>query len=108
MVIADIGAGGGYYCFRFAKLVGDKGRVYAADLNQDYLQLIEAAVTRHGLRSKLKPGGRIAIIEHTNSGCLGHATPPEKIREAMRKAGYRTARVHDFLPRQSFAVFVPE
>lgn len=32
-VIADIGAGSGYFSFRFARHVGDKGRVYAVDID---------------------------------------------------------------------------
>jgi len=38
--IADIGSGGGYFSFRFAKLVGNKGKVYSIDTNKDLLELI--------------------------------------------------------------------
>ena len=38
--IADIGAGGGYFSMRFAKLVGPKGTVYAVDTNSEFLFLI--------------------------------------------------------------------
>ena len=35
--IADIGAGSGYFSFRFARKVGDSGRVYAVDINPDMI-----------------------------------------------------------------------
>ncbi len=36
-VIADIGAGSGYFSFRLAHHVGDKGRVYAVDVSPDMI-----------------------------------------------------------------------
>jgi ubiquinone/menaquinone biosynthesis C-methylase UbiE len=35
--IADIGAGSGYFAFRFARRVGDSGRIYAVDINPDMI-----------------------------------------------------------------------
>ena len=35
--LADIGAGSGYFAFRFARKVGDSGRVYAVDINPDMI-----------------------------------------------------------------------
>jgi ubiquinone/menaquinone biosynthesis C-methylase UbiE len=35
--IADIGAGSGYFAFRFAHHVGEKGKVYAVDINPDMI-----------------------------------------------------------------------
>lgn len=42
MVVADIGAGSGYYSFRMAPLVGEKGKVIASDIQPEMLKLIEA------------------------------------------------------------------
>jgi ubiquinone/menaquinone biosynthesis C-methylase UbiE len=39
-IIADIGAGGGYYALRFAEIVGKQGKVYAIDSNPDMLKII--------------------------------------------------------------------
>ncbi len=36
-VIADIGAGSGYFAFRFAEHVGQSGRIYAVDINPDMI-----------------------------------------------------------------------
>jgi ubiquinone/menaquinone biosynthesis C-methylase UbiE len=36
-VVADIGAGSGYFAFRLAHRVGDKGRVYAIDVSPDMI-----------------------------------------------------------------------
>jgi protein-L-isoaspartate O-methyltransferase len=38
--VADIGAGTGYYSRRMAKLVGEKGTVYAVDIQQEMLDLL--------------------------------------------------------------------
>jgi ubiquinone/menaquinone biosynthesis C-methylase UbiE len=35
--IADIGAGSGYFAFRFSPRVGERGRVYAVDINKDMI-----------------------------------------------------------------------
>ncbi len=39
-VIADIGAGSGYYSFRLSKLVGDKGKILAVDIQPEMLAII--------------------------------------------------------------------
>src|SRR5437764_15163271 len=36
-VIADIGAGSGYFAFRLARHVGDTGRVYAVDVSPEMI-----------------------------------------------------------------------
>lgn len=46
--IADIGAGGGYFSLRFAELVGVNGKVYAADINQEFLDFIKNSDGRSG------------------------------------------------------------
>ncbi|HEV2949650.1 MAG TPA: class I SAM-dependent methyltransferase, partial [Gemmataceae bacterium] len=39
-VIADIGAGSGYYSFRLSKLVGPKGKILAVDIQPEMLDII--------------------------------------------------------------------
>ena len=45
-VVADIGAGSGYHTFRLAKTVGEKGKVYAVDIQQEMLDLINKKAKR--------------------------------------------------------------
>ncbi len=66
------------------------------------------------VKSALKPGGRIAIIDFYHderSGDLGfsktHLVPRETVLAEMGQAGYRILRKHTFLPRQYFLEFVP-
>jgi ubiquinone/menaquinone biosynthesis C-methylase UbiE len=42
MVVADIGAGSGYYTFPMAGLVGPKGKVLAVDIQKEMLDIIRA------------------------------------------------------------------
>jgi arsenite methyltransferase len=48
-IIADIGSGGGYFTYRFAKAVGEHGRVYAVDTNQEFLEFIKKKARAQGL-----------------------------------------------------------
>jgi arsenite methyltransferase len=43
-VIVDIGAGGGFYTFQFAKKVGEKGKVFAVDSNIKLLNYINMKI----------------------------------------------------------------
>ncbi|MEO8681935.1 MAG: methyltransferase domain-containing protein [Vicinamibacterales bacterium] len=44
MVVADIGAGSGYYAVRMAKRVGPSGRIYATDIQQGMLDIIDRRI----------------------------------------------------------------
>ncbi len=68
------------------------------------------------LRADLRPGGRVAILEpNAEQGGLlalfldeGHASRSDAVVAEMRRAGYRHAASHRFLPVQIFEVFAPE
>lgn len=48
MLVADIGAGSGFYSFAAGKMLGEKGRVYAVDVQKDLLAKIKnEAAQRH-------------------------------------------------------------
>jgi predicted methyltransferase len=49
MTIADVGAGPGYYSFRFAKMVGATGKVIAIDTVADHLKYVEKAKASLGI-----------------------------------------------------------
>ena len=50
-VVADVGAGSGYFTVRFAKAVGDSGRVYAVDISPDMVRHLNRRVRAEGLRN---------------------------------------------------------
>ncbi len=154
--IADIGSGGGFFTFLFSQIVGEEGKVYAVDTNQEFLEFIDTQAIRLGLTNitiihateqtiplplnsidllfvrsvyhhlqnriqyfsealkLLTPKGRIAIIEYSLHGSRfsfyrrsGHNVPKEIIIEEMRNAGFDVAASYDFLPIQSFTIFIP-
>jgi len=49
MVVADIGAGSGYYTSRMARLVGAAGKVYATDIQPGMLELLNRRIRTEGL-----------------------------------------------------------
>jgi arsenite methyltransferase len=50
-VIADIGAGSGYFSFRLAQAVGPTGRVYAVDINPDMIMHLNRRIRDLNLRN---------------------------------------------------------
>src|SRR5438874_6834442 len=59
-VVADIGAGSGYFTFRLAERVGPKGKVLAVDIQKEMLALI-------GERMKARKLTNIELIEGTET-----------------------------------------
>lgn len=50
-VVADLGAGGGWFTVRLARRVGPNGVVYAEDIQPQMIEAIERRVEREGLRN---------------------------------------------------------
>jgi predicted methyltransferase len=48
-IVADLGAGGGWFTLRLARRVGPRGRVYAEDIQPQMIERIARLVAREGL-----------------------------------------------------------
>ena len=150
-VIADIGAGTGYFAVRFARTVPE-GRVYGVDIEPDMVKYLTERAQREGLKNltaltgtptdprlperadlivmvnvfhhiadreryfrnllgSLRPGGRIAIIDHSMDSREGPPRSariaPERVKAELKSAGYALVQEHGFLPAQYFLVFRP-
>ena len=84
-------------------------RVDLALMVDTYHHLSNRVVYFQRLRSSLKPGGRVVIVDHRKDALQG---PPAELRltleqmvEEMKQAGYRLDARHDILPRQHLLVF---
>lgn len=51
MKVADLGSGVGHYAFLIAKIVGDTGRVYAIDVQEDALTRLRADAGSRGVKN---------------------------------------------------------
>ena len=49
--VADIGAGSGWFTTRAAKRVGEKGKVYAVEINQEYINYINERAKRENYKN---------------------------------------------------------
>jgi|SRR6185436_1211680 len=50
-VVADFGAGSGHYALAMARRVGDRGKVYAIDVQKELLSRLEAEAKQAGIRN---------------------------------------------------------
>jgi SAM-dependent methyltransferase len=148
-LVADIGAGTGYFTMRLAPLV-PRGRVYAVDVETEMVKHISLRAAARGfanviavrgspedprlpgtidlalvvdayhhiedrefyfskLRGRMKPGGRLAVIDFKPGAPMGppeaSRLAPEQVKAELDKAGFLFAEEHDFLPHQYFLVF---
>lgn len=51
MVVADVGAGDGYFTFRLARRVEPHGKVYAEDIDERGLRRVKELVAKDGLKN---------------------------------------------------------
>lgn len=49
MTIGEVGAGRGYFTFKLARRVGDEGRIYANDIDEEALKFIEGQSRNEGI-----------------------------------------------------------
>jgi ubiquinone/menaquinone biosynthesis C-methylase UbiE len=94
MVIADIGAGSGYYSFRLSEKVGAKGKVLAVDIQEEMLDIIRKRMKKAKVKNvetvlgtetdpKL-PAGAVDLILMVD--VYHEFTFPFEMTEAMVKA----------------------
>lgn len=75
--VADVGAGGGYFTFKLASVVGDTGRVYAVDVDDDMVAYLKKRAEADGVvnievihgefHDPLLPDGRIDLVLTSNT-----------------------------------------
>lgn len=75
--LADVGAGGGYFTFRLAEAVGENGRVYAVDVDDDMLEYLSERVAEQGVANvevvrgefgdPMLPDGQIDLLFTSNT-----------------------------------------
>ena len=65
--VADVGAGTGYFTFRFARAIGPRGRAYAVDVNPHAVAFIED----RGQSDELNPHHNVrGIVNRFDDACL--------------------------------------
>ena len=75
--VADVGAGGGYFSFKLADAVGESGRVYAVDVDDDMIDYLKERVEENGaanvevvrgeFHDPLLPDGEIDLLFTSNT-----------------------------------------
>ena len=98
-VVADVGAGGGYFTTRLARAVGESGRVYAVDIGADVIRRLRSRVASEGLQNveliqsttddpKL-PAGSLdaALIVNAYHEMTEHQAMLTKLKAALKPTG---------------------
>jgi ubiquinone/menaquinone biosynthesis C-methylase UbiE len=98
-VVADLGAGGGWFTVRLARRVGPNGRVYAEDIQPQMIDAIKRRVQREGLANvhtvlgtavdpALKPGSvDAALLVDTYHEIEQPVTLLKNVARALKPAG---------------------
>lgn len=60
-VVADIGAGSGYFAWRFANQVGESGKVLAVDIQPEMLEILAEQMEKRGVADRVE--GILGTIE---------------------------------------------
>jgi len=148
-IVADIGAGTGYFTVRLAKSAAAL-KVYAVDIEPTMVEYVQHRAMRESLKNiaavkagadrtnlpepvdvalivdtyhhlpdrvayftalktLMKPGARLAIVEFKKESPEGPPLEfrftPDQITAELVRAGFKLQTRHDFLPRQMFLIY---
>jgi ubiquinone/menaquinone biosynthesis C-methylase UbiE len=153
--VADVGAGSGYMTVKLSKKVGPQGKVYANDIQQGMLDLLNKRLVKsritnvttvlgtqddprlpsealdliimvdvyhelsqpqtilRKLRSSLKPGGRLVLLEYRKEDPDVPIRPEHKMSVADAKLeveaeGFKLTKTNEDLPRQHILIFTKQ
>lgn len=146
-IVADIGAGSGWFTVRAARQVTDTGMVYAVDINPDAIRYIQRRARKEkirnvktilskaddpllpaqsidsvlllktyhevempvallrNLRSSLKPGAKVGIIDRNGNG-ENHGVGREVVLREAREAGYHLVGEYSFVKSDGMDYFL--
>lgn len=93
-IVADVGAGAGYFTWRLAQRVGAGGKVYAVEVQQKMLDLISADLAKRGIAnvqlvrgSQSDPGLPAGALDLVFLGSAYHEfSEPEAMMSAIRRS----------------------
>jgi methylase of polypeptide subunit release factors len=68
MTVMDLGCGMGFFSLAMARMVGDRGRVIAVDVQQRMLDVLQRRGEKSGVASWIRP-------HRAEGDCLGIGTP---------------------------------
>ena len=84
-VVADMGAGGGWFTVRLARRVGPRGRVYAEDIQRQMIESIERRVKREGFSGRVTTVLGTALDPKLPDGTLDAALFVDAYHEVEHK-----------------------
>lgn len=145
--VADIGAGSGWFTVRAAKRVGNEGKVFAVEINQEFIdhinkraksegfsniktvlskpddpmlpansldavlvlktyhEIAEPVILMKKLRSSMKKGGLVGIIDRDGNGA-DHGLDAETVIREMKLAGFSLKGQYDFVKPDNMDYFL--
>jgi ubiquinone/menaquinone biosynthesis C-methylase UbiE len=119
--VIDVGCGPGYFAIDMAKMVGDTGRVIAADLQEHMLVKVKKKAARHGVADRIQfhqceadKVGLTAAADFILAYYMIHETPdPERFLaelSGMLKAGGKLLAVEPkmHVSKKSFETMLAE
>lgn len=61
--IADIGSGSGFFTYKFSKTVGDEGKVYAVELKDEHIEMLQDFINEEKITNIQTIKGREDVLE---------------------------------------------